>query len=84
MFSRMLIGVPTPIKYLGLSLVKFHTHHFIAYISSAGSPTDKPPMAFPCWLELAYILLIVVNLYRYLLVQYKKSLLVPVLKRERV
>ena len=54
MFSRMLIGVPTPIKYLGLSSGKIsHTTSVMAYISSAGSPTDKPPMAFPCWLELA-------------------------------
>ena len=48
-FSRMFIGVPTPIKYLGLSSGRIAvTTSVIAYISSAGSPTDNPPMAFPC------------------------------------
>ena len=50
----MFIGVPTPIKYLGLSSGRIsQTISDIAYISSAGSPTDNPPMAFPCWLEFA-------------------------------
>ncbi len=48
-FSKILIGVPTPIKYLGLSSGKIAvTTSVIAYISSAGSPTDNPPIAFPC------------------------------------
>ena len=48
-FSNILIGVPTPIKYLGLSSGKIAvTTSVMAYISSAGSPTDNPPIAFPC------------------------------------
>src|SRR5690606_40891759 len=48
MFSKILIGVPTPIKYRGLSSGKIpHTTSVIAYISSAGSPTERPPMALP-------------------------------------
>ena len=47
-FSRRLAGVPTPIKYLGLSKGKIsQTVSVISYISSCGSPTDKPPIAFP-------------------------------------
>ena len=45
-FSKILIGVPTPIKYRGLSSGKIsHTISVIAYNSSAGSPTERPPIA---------------------------------------
>ena len=41
-------GVPTPIKYRGLSSgIIAVTISVIAYISSAGSPTESPPIAFP-------------------------------------
>ena len=48
MFSRIFDGVPTPIKYLGFSRGKIEqTSLHISYMSSCGSPTDNPPMAFP-------------------------------------
>ena len=47
-FSNILIGVPTPIRYLGLSFGRISvTTAVISYISSAGSPTESPPIAFP-------------------------------------
>ena len=47
-FSNKLTGVPTPIKYLGLSGGKIEqTKSETLYISSSGSPTDKPPIAYP-------------------------------------
>ena len=48
MFSNKFDGVPTPIKYLGLSLGNTEqTISVISYIISCGSPTDNPPIAFP-------------------------------------
>src|SRR5690606_40422852 len=42
-FSKILVGVPTPIKYMGLSTGKtLQTTSVMAYIFSAGSQTDKP------------------------------------------
>src|SRR5690606_4356933 len=47
-FSKILMGVPTPIKYRGFSFGNIaDTTSVMAYISSAGSPTDRPPIAFP-------------------------------------
>src|SRR4029079_9296883 len=48
MHSRIFQGVPTPIRYLGFSdgrLSQQRPH--ISYISNSGSPTLKPPIAFP-------------------------------------
>ena len=46
MFSRMFTGVPTPIMYRGASSGKIaHTSSHMAYMSSWGSPTLKPPIA---------------------------------------
>ena len=48
MLSMIFQGVPTPIKYLGLSFGKISvTSSVILYISSSGSPTESPPIAFP-------------------------------------
>ena len=42
------MGVPTPIKYLGLLAGKIsQTDSEISYIISCGSPTESPPIAFP-------------------------------------
>ena len=47
-FSNKFTGVPTPIKYLGLSVGKIEqTSSETLYISSSGSPTDNPPIAYP-------------------------------------
>ena len=44
--SMMLLGVPTPMRYRGLSLGMWgSTASMISYITSAGSPTASPPMA---------------------------------------
>src|SRR4030095_3806879 len=46
--SRIFHGVPTPIKYRGLSSGRLSQQRaHISYISSSGSPTLKPPIAFP-------------------------------------
>src|SRR5690606_15387709 len=56
MFSKRFTGVPTPIRYLGLSCGKILvTTSVIAYISSAGSPTERPPIAFPSLLKEAMV-----------------------------
>src|SRR5688572_26918456 len=48
MHSRIFAGVPTPIRYLGLSAGRIlQTCSVISYIIAGGSPTDNPPMAFP-------------------------------------
>ena len=48
MHSSRLLGVPTPIKYLGFDLGNISvTKAVISYKSSSGSPTDNPPIALP-------------------------------------
>src|SRR5450432_149401 len=48
MHSNKFQGVPTPIRYLGLSAGRFSQHKpVMAYNTSSGSPTLSPPMAFP-------------------------------------
>ena len=48
MHVKMLAGVPTPIRYLGLLVGNMSQHsEVISYISSVGSPTETPPMAYP-------------------------------------
>src|SRR5580765_5285770 len=46
--SRIFHGVPTPIKYLGLFSGRCSQQRLaISYITASGSPTLKPPIAFP-------------------------------------
>src|SRR4051812_5711389 len=46
--SRIFHGVPTPIKYLGLSTGRLSQHSSVnSYINSSGSPTLNPPIALP-------------------------------------
>ena len=48
MHSRIFSGVPTPIRYRGFSIGRIlQTKSVISYMSSTGSPTDNPPIAFP-------------------------------------
>ena len=44
--SMMLLGVPTPMRYRGLSFGMWgSTASMISYITWVGSPTASPPMA---------------------------------------
>src|SRR5215467_14581211 len=46
--SKIFHGVPTPMRYRGLSAGRFSQQSaVIAYVVSSDSPTLRPPMAFP-------------------------------------